>query len=230
MNVLNPIKRLVRACGVESTRSLVRLWEEPPFAEIYSVIRDTTLVCDQRCLVLYALAQQCAAVPGALAEVGVYRGGTAYLLARARPERALYLFDTFSGMPTTDPVMDVHREGDFADTSLESVRRFVAADSAIFRPGMFPNSAAGLEDQRFALVHVDCDIYSSVRACCEWFYPRMNPGGVMAFDDYGVKSCPGARRAIDEFFRDKPERPIPSMKGQVLVFRLDRGPGAPCGS
>ena len=32
--------------------------------------------------------------------------------------RALHLFDTFQGMPQTDPTRDLHRQGDFANTSL----------------------------------------------------------------------------------------------------------------
>ncbi|MGH9491491.1 MAG: TylF/MycF/NovP-related O-methyltransferase [Terriglobales bacterium] len=220
MTILAPIKRLARAAGIESARNLVRPWEEEPFASDFAAIRGTTLVGPRRCYVLAALARQAAAVAGAMAEVGVYRGGTARLLARMRPDRRFYLFDTFAGMPPTDPARDRHRAGDFADTSLEAVRDFVGAENAVFRPGLFPDSAAGLESERFALVHVDCDIYPSVRACCEWFYPRLTMGGAMVFDDYGYTSCPGARQAVDEFFAAKPEQPILAAEGQALVFRL----------
>ncbi len=40
------------------------------------------------------------------------------------------------------------------------------------------------------------------------------------FDDYGFASCPGARRAVDEFFVDKPERPLGLQTGQALVVKL----------
>ncbi|MGH9491487.1 MAG: TylF/MycF/NovP-related O-methyltransferase [Terriglobales bacterium] len=220
MTILAPIKRLARAAGIESARDLVRPWEEEPFASVFAAIRGTTLVGPRRCYVLAALARQAAAVPGALAEVGVYRGGTARLLAEVRPDRRLYLFDTFAGMPATDALLDLHRAGDFADTSLAAVRGFVNAGNADFRPGLFPATAAGLEHERFALVHVDCDIYASVRACCEWFYPRLAAGAAMVFDDYAYRSCPGAKKAVDEFFAAKPEQPILAAEGQALVFRL----------
>lgn len=214
------LRRLARAANLERAPSIIRPWEEEPFAAAYGSIRGTTLVSARRCYVLASLARQTAALPGALAEVGVYRGGTARLLALWRKKRTLYLFDTFSGMPETDPARDLHRAGDFADTSLDAVRQFLAADHAVFRPGIFPASAAGLEAERFSLVRVDCDIYSSVRACCEWFYPRLNPGGAMIFDDYGFLSCPGARNAVDEFFATRPEQPFIAQEGQALVFRL----------
>ncbi|HEX6559984.1 MAG TPA: TylF/MycF/NovP-related O-methyltransferase, partial [Longimicrobiales bacterium] len=40
-----------------------------------------------------------AVVPGALAEVGVFRGGTARVICDAKGDRPLHLFDTFAGLP-----------------------------------------------------------------------------------------------------------------------------------
>ena len=45
----------------------------------------------------------------------------------------------------------------------------------------------------------------------------MNRGGLMRFDDYGFATCPGARRAIDEFFADKAEPIIDLPTGQAFV-------------
>lgn len=213
-------KALALACGLEATGNVIRPWDEPgDFRDIWLHVRERTLVDQRRCFLLYRTALQCSSLPGAAAEVGVYRGGTAYVLSRTLGQRDLYLFDTFSGMPPVKKGLDLHQQGDFGDTSLAAVRAFLGSESAVLIPGEFPHSASGLEGQRFAMVHVDCDIYSSVRACCEWFYPRLVTGGLMVFDDYGVKSCPGARRAVDEFFEQKPEVPLWTGRGQAIVFR-----------
>ena len=53
---------------------------------------------------------------GACAEVGVYKGGTAELIAINRKERPLYLFDTFSGIPYSGKHDNHHKMGDFNDT------------------------------------------------------------------------------------------------------------------
>lgn len=45
-------------------------------------------------------------------------------------------------------------------------------------------------------------------------------GGVMVFDDYGFPSCPGAKKAVDEFFKSKIETPIYLPTGQCLVFKV----------
>lgn len=159
--------------------------------------------------------------PGDVAEVGVYRGGSAGLLARLLPDRTLHLFDTFVGTPAIVHELDNHHKaGDFADTSLGEVKAFLADHAHVrFHPGLFPETAQALTDYRFILVHVDCDLYRSVRACCEFFYPRMVPGGVMVFDDYREATCLGAKAAVDEFFVGRPDKPVlpPGEDGGCFV-------------
>lgn len=41
----------------------------------------------------------------------------------------------------------------------------------------------------------------------------------MVFDDYGFPTCPGARKAVDEFFADKRETPIVLPTGQAVAIR-----------
>jgi O-methyltransferase len=137
------------------------------------------------------------------------------------PQRTVHLFDTFEGMPETDPTRDLHGQGDFSDTSLKGVQAFLSGlPSVQFYPGLFPDTAGPVADKTFAFVHVDVDIYRSVLDCCEFFYPRLAVGGVMVFDDYGFRSCPGARAAVDEFFLNRPERPVYLATGQCVVIRM----------
>jgi len=68
------------------------------------------------------------------------------------------------------------------------------------------------------MVHIDVDLYEPTRAAFEFFHPRMAPGGVMVCDDYGFASCPGARKAVDEYFEGKPDVPIELPSGQALIF------------
>lgn len=137
---------------------------------------------------------------GSAAEIGVYQGGTARILADHLPQKRIHLFDTFEGMPPTSR-FDIHKPGDFADTSLEAVQASLKErDNVEFWPGLFPESAAGLTDLRFCLVHVDVDIYTSTKAAIEFFWPRLVEGGIMVFDDYNAPRCPGTNKAVDEYF------------------------------
>jgi len=68
--------------------------------------------------------------------------------------------------------------------------------------------------------HIDLDLYQGVLDTLAFVYPRMPTGGVIVCDDYGFASCPGARRAIEEFFADKPEKPLALLTGQAVIHKL----------
>ena len=193
---------------------------DPAFVKLMEEVRGRTLVDAERCFMLFQFARSAAQLQGDVAEVGVYRGGTARLLARAVASagKTVRIFDTFEGMPSTDPLRDRHRTGDFGDAPLDDVRSYLAdCPNVSFHPGLFPSTAAAFESASFCLAHIDVDIYSSVRDCCEFFYPRTVPGGLLVFDDYGFRSCPGAKQAVDEFFSSRPERPWWLPTGQAVV-------------
>lgn len=196
------------------------LWEEDTqFNRIMQTIQHT-LVDRTRCYMLYQMARQTAQTAGEVVEVGVYKGGTARLLALALPHKTVHLFDTFAGMPATNVDFDKHLAGEFSDTSLAAVQeRLKDCRNVHFYQGLFPATSGPIAQTKFSLVHVDADIYDSVRACCEFFYPRLEKDAVILFDDYGFPTCPGARKAVDEFFSDKPEVPFYLPTGQCLVVR-----------
>jgi len=200
------------------------------FKSYYEAARPFTVVSPDRCYVLYTLAFQALHLDGQWYEAGVYRGGTAILLAKLLEENErheqtkLHLFDTFEGMPETDPRIDRHKKDDFKDTSLEAIRsRLESSISDLrvveFHQGMVPATFENLTSHQVSFAHVDVDIYRSIKDCCEFIYPRLQNGGFMVFDDYGFPTCPGARKAVDEFFEDKPEFPLVLPTGQAVVFR-----------
>jgi O-methyltransferase len=231
------LKRAARAAGLEIRRvrqpapadipdselyqPLFSPWRSSSFMAMYAPISPWTLVSDDRCYVLASLASQASQLEGEFWECGVYRGGTAMLFAEllSTAGTRLRLFDTFEGMPETDPVKDLHKAGDFSDTSLESVQSRVQGDFVHFHKGLIPLTFSGLESSRIAFAHVDVDIYHAILACCEFIFPRLCVGGFMVFDDYGFPSCPGARAAVDEFFRERATAPLVLLTGQAIVFK-----------
>lgn len=150
---------------------------------------------------LVRLANQ-APKEGCLAEVGVYKGGSLKLLAMSFPDRRTFGFDSFEGLPAahwTDT--EVHRPGEFGDTSQEAVSEFLGEykNNVQLVKGIFPASASLLEQETFAFVHIDTDFYLSVKACLEWFWPRLLSGGIIVLDDYLWPACPGVEQALIEF-------------------------------
>ncbi len=176
---------------------------------------------------LWSHARRAAGRPGAFAELGVYRGGSARIIGAAKGAAPLHLFDTFAGMPATNRATDGNfREGDFADGTLERVRAYLAGcDNVVFHPGFFPASAAGLGPDAavFQFVHLDVDLYQSTLDGLRFFYPRLAPGGVLISHDYNDPTVPGVRRAFTDFMRDKPERLV-ELAGTQVMFEKDGQP------
>jgi hypothetical protein len=164
-------------------------------------------------------------LPGDVAELGVYQGQTATMLARnaRRLGRTTWLLDTFTGFDARDWA-GTNADGTrlFSDTSLEAVRARVGTDRTRYVRGFFPESAAGLPaDGRYCLVNIDCDLYAPIMRALEYFYPRMVPGGFLVVHDYSSLCWPGAEKAVDQFFADKPECvvPMPDSGGSALIRR-----------
>lgn len=202
-------------------------WFDAPFLRKYDSVRGISVVPEDRCYYAYLFAQHCLNLErGDLAECGVFRGGTAYLIASAISEakirRQLHLFDTFCGMPSQQiGEHDCHKPGEFANTSLEEVKRFLTTYPFVeYHPGIIPDTLAEVEKSRFSFVHLDVDLYKTNRACCQFFYQRMVKGGVFLFDEYGFEEYELSERlAVDEFFRHKPEHPIVLASGQCFVIK-----------
>ena len=167
--------------------------------------------------VLHELAETSRNAPaGDLVEVGVYKGGSAWILDMVGREqgRKVFLFDTFKGIPYAHSKHDVHKKDDFGDVVLEEVRAALPDSQLIV--GVFPGTmkdAEALGLGKIAVAHIDCDQYKSVKACCEHLAKRMVPGGVMIFDDYDV--LPGAKLAVDESFGGRVEF---SPQGKARVY------------
>jgi O-methyltransferase len=194
------------------------------FLGYYDLAFPRTIVSADRCFVIYSLLLQAAFIEGDIFECGVYKGGTAAMmaeiLANVAPSKRLYLFDTFTGMPESDSEKDLHKKGDFSDTTLECVTDYVKhPESTVFRNGLIPDTFSGLESSKIAFAHVDVDLYRSVMDCTEFIYPRLSVGGFIVFDDYGTPGCPGARTAVDEFFNSQKCVPLCLHTGQAIAFK-----------
>jgi O-methyltransferase len=196
----------------------------PDFQKIYDGAAAYTKVPPHRCYMLISLAQYATHLKGDFAECGVQNGGTALLLSRLLKgrDKTLYLFDSFKGLPKPNITKDYYfQEGQYAADSIDSVKQllFDFQDFINIREGWMPGTFAGLENNAYAFVHVDVDLYQSNLDCCEYFYPRLVPGGVLLFDEYCEAVAHGEKDAVDEFFADKPESPIALPTGQGLVLK-----------
>jgi O-methyltransferase len=165
-------------------------------------------------------------VGGAFVECGVYRGGSAGMLAHQAmraSDRELWLFDAFAGMPEASEQDDDRSrdiEGQFVGSEAQTRRILerVGMDPrrTHIEVGWFEDTFPSAETGEVALLHVDCDFYDPVKLTLETFYPRLVPGAYVVINDYG--SYEGCRVATDEFLAAIAEEIVPVALDMHVVF------------
>jgi O-methyltransferase len=210
-------------------RAMYSPWNtDAAFRALHERIERHTLVDIYRCYELWSLTRELATVPGAIIEIGVWRGGTGAILAESARLAGIvdpvYLCDTFRGVPKAGPRDPVYRGGEHADTSQSIVRDLMSElhlERAQILQGIFPEeTAAAVKAERFRLAHVDVDVYESAKDCVSYLWPRMSVGGVVVFDDYGFDGLRGIREYADEL-RGGPDRLfVHNLNGHGLLVKL----------
>lgn len=183
---------------------------------------------DIRCFFLQSCLRSIADVPGDIAECGVREGKSAlFMLEALNADRMLFLFDSFEGLSDPLPGKDTLASSINPSTGVrifagdfEAVRsRFHGRDNVQLLKGWIPERFEDVKNRGFAFVHIDVDLYEPTLDSFKFFYPRLKRSGIMVCDDYGSGAYPGARRAMDEYFSDKPEKPIELPQGQAFVVK-----------
>jgi len=163
-------------------------------------------------------------VVGDIVECGVWRGGSMMLAAkrlanRAKTSKAIWLYDTYTGLPRPDTDVDVDILGNRAIDGWEprttgdgqtywgyatedDVRSNMSStgypdERFRFIRGLVEDTIPGQTPEKISLLRIDTDWYASYCHILEYLYDRVSEGGVIIFDDYG--QFLGARKAVDEF-------------------------------
>lgn len=209
-NGRNPYEGYQRGWGIEFGELRECIEADPLYLEAVEVSRGRSLLYADKRYNLYLLLRfYLARLPfGNVIEFGVHRAGNvifmAHVLSRLAPDVRVLALDTFAGMPETEPEIDAHSEGDFADADLDEIREYVAGvglTNIVFYEGLFEDTTEGalLDAGAISLAHIDCDIRSACIYGYEAVLPAMVPGGYLVFDDATVSSCIGATEAVEEF-------------------------------
>lgn len=167
-------------------------------------------------------------IPGAVAELGVYKGEFCAEINRLFPDRELYLFDTFEGFHSSDLEIEEKQTGfrnrfqkDFRDTSMEEVRSILPhPECAVFCTGHFPESLPQTLPF-FAFVSLDPDLYEPVWQGLHAFWPRMSKGGVILIHDYNSTQFPGVGRAVRRFCEENSLMvlPLSDLHGSAVLVK-----------
>ena len=185
----------------------------------------------KRLLAHYELFMLTKDLPGDIVELGVFRGATLmhwanFLEIRNMGDRQkqVFGFDNFSGFVAIDEkdgkVDESNRKelggfnSCFFEESLEDAISIFDQDRFIpYKPRVklvkgnieetVPRFVEDNPGLRLSLIHFDCDMYQPTKIALECLYERVVTGGVILFDEYGIRPWEGESKAVDEFFAGK---------------------------
>jgi O-methyltransferase len=181
------------------------------------------LMHDAAALQIMLCVRAVTASGGAMAEAGVFMGGSARLICAAKGEVPLHLFDAFETLqqpaaPAAEAdEEEVRRHFGTLHARQDQVARLLAGHRGVhFHPGLFPASTRGLEGERFAFVHVDLDLPRGIADALDFFHPRMVPGGILLIDDYADAAV---RTTVQAWFAGRRDTIVALPWNQAMVIR-----------
>jgi hypothetical protein len=185
----------------------------------------------KRFLAHYELFRPTIDLPGDIVELGVYRGASLmawanFLEVRSMGDRAKQVigFDNWQGFKSfhqkdggpdqrVDKVIGGYDASVFKQVLAEAIEIYDKDRFIPYKPRIIlvdgdieetvPRYVEENSGLRISLLHVDCDLYMPTRVALETLWPRVVRGGVVVFDDYGVRPWEGESTAADEYFADK---------------------------
>jgi len=212
------------------------MWQdEPGFWDVWKASPYFGKQRPDRKFVLWSMARSTRNLPGDTAECGVLDGASSYLICSAHTDAGPaehHVFDSFEGLsaprPEDRPGSAVAFEwapGDLSVPIEKTMRKLSRFDNIRYYKGWIPGRFDKVSSRHFSFVHVDVDLYQPTKDSLAFFYPRLVPGGILLCDDYGYHTCPGARKAFDEFAATTPEQSVVHLPtGQGFIVK--RGPQA----
>ncbi len=162
-------------------------------------------------------------VASPIVECGVYHGFSLNLIA-AGTQRPIHGFDSFQGLP------EDWKPGEPAGSYSTEGRLPACAAHVQLHQGWFEDSLPGFAaklTEPIALLHVDCDLYSSTRTVLGNLGPKLTTGSLLVFDDF--LSYAGYEqyefRAAQEYFastHQQFELVGAVLLGRAVAYRLTR--------
>lgn len=218
-----------RTYSVQIPENFYSPWlQDSAFHDVRRAIRDHTFLDDYKLYEIWKLLEQVRHLEGDILEVGVWRGGSACLIAKKclleKIPARVYLCDTFRGLVKTSEKDSNYTGGEHADTSVELVEGLLkenGLENFQILQGIFPDETAGaIAGKKFRLCHIDVDIYQSAKETFGWVWQRMVPGGVVVFDDYGGLLTDGVTRMVNEISQGPDRVFIHNLNGHGILVKL----------
>jgi len=200
--------------------------QDEEFKKTYESSKKNTLVDIYRCYELWSLIKQTNKLNGDVIEIGVWRGGTGSLLAKAASkETTVFLCDTFSGVVKAGSKDNQYFGGEHSDTSVDVVNQLfneLKISNFSILKGIFPDETGkSIENRKFRFCHIDVDVYQSAKDIFSWAWERLVTGGVVVFDDYGFAACEGITDLVNNELASREDLiMLHNLNGHAILIKI----------
>ena len=158
-----------------------------------------------------------------IVECGVCDGMTAFFAInkfKNDKKYKAYLYDSWEAMKEdflTNPA-DKRRAGSYANISIEDAKKnlILYKDNIIFNKGFIPDVFTKSNNPKhLSWLHIDLNSSMPTKESLKFFYPLLQSGGIILFDDYAGNGYEDTKIEVDNFLFDK--------KGQFLHMPTGQG-------
>lgn len=174
----------------------------------------------------YEMAKKYANSPGVYVECGVAAGAQIIAMAYGAPNKTIWAFDSFEGIPLPSNKDDqypgirfISKEEqqllpdpgkqllvssgatfvDFRDFENHLINGGVDISKIILDKGWFEETVKYFPRyEKISILRLDGDLYNSTYVCLKYLYPNVIKGGCVIIDDIQL---PGCRAACDDYFK-----------------------------
>lgn len=204
--------------------SYISSWKkDEEFLEIYKKFNSIVGIQDSldtafyaRLYILRQLAKQQSG-KGNFAECGIYAGMSMFYVADLCKNKFVGV-DSFEGVSKPDKndssyfnnknlAIDIH----YAKSALSNF------NNVLIYKGWIPEVFSELDEDTYAYVNIDVDLYMPTKESIEYFWPKIIKGGVLICDDFGSEKTIGARKAVIDYFGDNI---LELPTGQAIVYKI----------
>lgn len=216
--------------------------EEPTFRKAYDTVRgshtydqyDSPHTIAWRLHTLVWAARSGLDLEGDFVECGTFKGDMAWVISQAADfksrNKKFYLYDTFDGFsekyssPADFP--EHPRFIDYANVHYRNPELYPSVcDRFKDRPdvkvikGVVPDVLLQEAPEKIAFMHIDLNSPAAEIGALELLFPRMTPGAILVFDDYGWKQYHRQKEAEDIFMRERGYEILELPTGQGVVVK-----------
>lgn len=199
---------------------------------------------EQTLMFSYQMAKKYKDVPGVYVEAGVAAGAQIIAMAAGAPDKVIYAFDSFQGIPwpsnrddqmpgirrltdgeinaLPDPGKQVLETSGATSVSEEDFKNHlinagVDLNNIKIVPGWFEHTVRffGSQHVNISILRLDGDLYNSTFVCLQHLFPKVIKGGCVIIDDWQLTGC---RAACEEYFESIGYKPCYKFISNIAYF------------